>query len=297
MTINKFNYEVHALDYLEGNLSPEMTAAMERFLKTHPAIEAELSGMMDLLILEPDTSIVFEPKEDLLKPENIHWLSKKWVRPLIAAASIALLIGTFFLGYQTGMKEQPTIVVAVESPTTENQEEIVVKKEEKKEGNVITNPIRETLQEAQTPIKKTTIIAQNEPPKNQLFSPKVTKKKPQLIAESAKEILPIEEATIVEVAENEPTTVIKTENDNPPIVPKIRPIVFLNIQLVAVNSETDSLDNLNNALTSTLPIDEQLLIKPRRKRNIKQFLGRFPIQNLKEAIIPSYYKEEGVTGQ
>ena len=97
MTINKFNYEAYALDYLEGNLSVEMAEEMERFLSGHPMIEAELADMMEVVILEPDTSIVYEHKEALLKEEKQVWINPQWGRPLMSAASILLLITIYFV--------------------------------------------------------------------------------------------------------------------------------------------------------------------------------------------------------
>ena len=32
----------------------------------------------------------------------------------------------------------------------------------------------------------------------------------------------------------------------------------------------------------------------KKKRSIKDFLGRFPVTQLKDALIPTYYKEETI---
>jgi len=59
MTITKLNYEVYALDYLEGTLSKEHEQAMERFLLGHPEIAMELEAMREVVPLIPDPLITF----------------------------------------------------------------------------------------------------------------------------------------------------------------------------------------------------------------------------------------------
>ena len=297
MTINKFNYEVYALDYLEGNLSVEMTKEMEHFLQSNPAIEAELSGMMEMVVLSPDTSIVYTKKADLLKQEKVVFLNRKWIRPLIAAASLALLIGTFFIGYQAGVNKIDTVAVQssgsssseeIADEVSEGMEQIALEKMEKKD---LVEQVEKVIAKQEKIDKPTSII------KNQNFDSNFEKNK--LTDYSINENIGMEVvrekiATISQLADNK----LIINEDEGQILPKIEPlnspeIVFLNVNYLRVKSINDTLNDLNKALVSDLQIDKYLLVNvPKRKRNIKDFFGRFPISNLKEALIPSYYKED-----
>jgi hypothetical protein len=61
--INRNNYEIYFLDYLEGNLSPELRKEMELFLIKNPDLKEELDGLEDATL--PDDKIVFEAKQVL----------------------------------------------------------------------------------------------------------------------------------------------------------------------------------------------------------------------------------------
>jgi len=286
MTINKFNYESFALDYLEGTLSPEMAEEMERFLKTHPAIEAELSGMMELIVLAPDTSIVYEGKADLLKEEKVVWLSRKWVRPLMAAASILLLLTTFFVGYRAGLNRGETIVV-VEDDNKDNDPEVMVNKEVElpKVEKIALEKIEKIVpQKAAKVIVKNT--KQSEKVNYTIALPKSTYVKEEVVEEkSIKPLQLIDNEMIVEVGKKEVETqsIQKGSND----------ITFIETKIVAITINPLQESNLEKALQTTILIDDKVLANyQKRKRSFKDLLGRFPVSNLKEALIPSYYKEE-----
>jgi len=298
MTINKFNYEAFALDYLEGNLSPEMVEEMELFLKAHPAIESELSGMMELVILEADESIVYEEKENLLKPERVFWLQKRWIRPLMAAASITLLLMTYFMGYQAGVDKGEETMVTVE----EN-------KEVKKEVLVATSEIEQPIKKIEN-IEKTT----------KKITPKTTKppfiKNRKQLANAIYQ--PIERPSIVE----EKTSVVATETRNYPTekIPVLPPnsltlpvkkteaaqleqimatalttLAATDLSTLKISSTVFNANDLTNVLLADLPLDKAKLAQQlKKKRTFKDFLGKFPVNNLKEALIPSYYKEEAI---
>ncbi len=65
--INKKNYEIWFLDYLEDNLSTEQTDQLIIFLKKYPLLQKELDEM-SLYYLECDNSITFNQKTDIQKP-------------------------------------------------------------------------------------------------------------------------------------------------------------------------------------------------------------------------------------
>jgi len=70
-------------------------------------------------------------------------------------------------------------------------------------------------------------------------------------------------------------------------------ISFLETKTVFVSINSTKSSSLENALQTDVIIDEKVLVNyQKRKRSFKDLLGRFPVNNLKEALIPSYYKDE-----
>ena len=53
MKIDRHNYEVFVLDYLEGNLSADQHAAMEAFLLANPDIAEEIEGLNEFTLEAP----------------------------------------------------------------------------------------------------------------------------------------------------------------------------------------------------------------------------------------------------
>ncbi len=64
--INRENYEIYALDYLEGNLNNDLKKQFEEFLKQNPDIAQEIFNI-DLTPVKQDTSIEFKDKNSLKK--------------------------------------------------------------------------------------------------------------------------------------------------------------------------------------------------------------------------------------
>ncbi len=293
MTINKFNYEAFALDYLEGTLSVELTEEMERFLATHPAIEADLSGMMEVVYLEPDTSIVFEAKSTLLKEEKVVWLNKKWVRPLMAAASVALLLMTYFSGYQAGVKQGDSVVVVSGEKGTGSGNTIVVDAE--KDAATVVDAAVESPVFEEAKLEKT--VAKFVP-KSTVQSTIIKTVKRPIEKENLKEISPTEPLNIVAVklqnAENElikPIAVQEVVAKKEAVI--LSPIEKLQPAFVNRTRTIDNSNNLDNALMVDVPVEKMAgMTIQKKKRSIKDFLGRFPVTQLKEALIPTYYKEE-----
>jgi len=298
MTINKFNYEAFALDYLEGTLSPAMVEEMELFLKTHPAIESELSGMMEFVILEADKSIVYEQKESLLKPERVVWLQKRWIRPFMAAASVALLLMTYFMGYQAGAdKGGETIVLVAEDKNNKGEVFIATTETEQPERKI--DKEKHTIEKVNPNISKQSLKYLKKQVANGVNQPI---ERPSII----------EEKTIATTTKtrNDPTEKIPSLNNNSlqakqlkvAELEQIRTIALMtltetNLRMVKINSTTTNANDLTNILLADLPLDKEKLAQQlKRKRSLKDFLGKFPVNNLKEALIPSYYREE-VTGQ
>jgi hypothetical protein len=69
MEINRQNYEMYLLDYIEGNLPEHMVLAMLTFLKNNPEIEIESNALMENAFVAE--TIKFDHKE-LLKKNPAH---------------------------------------------------------------------------------------------------------------------------------------------------------------------------------------------------------------------------------
>ena len=290
MSINKFNYEIYALDYLEGNLSPELAADMEAFLKTNPEMAASLAEMKDFFVLQPDTSIVFNEKESLLKEERIYWLKSGWIKPLMAAASIILLLLTYFMGYQAG-QNQTIPVIAELSSGLENS--LHLDRDLPERPLIVENPSHKSeIDET----KNFSTTGTTKPERTQV-STKRKKNKPFLPAAST-ENKKQDKVLIASGGEQEtiaiPLPPTSTDRANISLLPLIASTRSDRVFLTSIhNSNTDSSSELNTQIR----LDSSILAlnkKPRRR--LQQLLGKFPVQNWKEALIPTYYKDDA-TGQ
>jgi hypothetical protein len=132
MKINIANYEMFVLDYLEDNLSASELTAMRAFLKDHPSIEAEILELKEHWVeVEPDLSIVFEAKEQLLqRPQQakIIWFHKStFIRWASAAAAILLLLFGYGLGYfSVQQSTQPIVIIKHDTIFSPVVEQIMV---------------------------------------------------------------------------------------------------------------------------------------------------------------------------
>ncbi|MEI6576667.1 MAG: hypothetical protein WCO63_10865 [Bacteroidota bacterium] len=70
MNITLTNYEAFFLDYYEKSLSPTGVAELMIFLEANPHLKTDFEEF-ELLLLEPDSAIVFENKESLKKKSMI----------------------------------------------------------------------------------------------------------------------------------------------------------------------------------------------------------------------------------
>ena len=61
--INRQNYEVYLIDYLEGTLSPALQAEVQAFLQRNPDIEQELDGLASMRIDVPE--VAYEQQAEL----------------------------------------------------------------------------------------------------------------------------------------------------------------------------------------------------------------------------------------
>lgn len=70
MEFNLENYEEHALDYLEGSLSPPDREAFQTFLLLHPQIKDELEGF-EIIEVQPDLGEELTSKDQLYRSRRI----------------------------------------------------------------------------------------------------------------------------------------------------------------------------------------------------------------------------------
>lgn len=71
MKINRDNYEVYFMDYLDGNLKPDQTRELQAFLLINNDLQEILEEMKEPLKLKVQDSPVYKNKE-LLKKDQIH---------------------------------------------------------------------------------------------------------------------------------------------------------------------------------------------------------------------------------
>src|SRR5690625_6299093 len=82
------NYEQYALEYLDGELPPEIHLDFERFLEKHPEIQDQLDELYEMRTL-PFLSFQYPNKQNLYKKEKSagdFWL------PWSIAASFLILV-------------------------------------------------------------------------------------------------------------------------------------------------------------------------------------------------------------
>jgi len=77
MKINRENYEVYFLDYLEGKLPPDLVDELLIFMDKNPDLKDEFEGL-DTVALAPDEDIVFENKDSLKKKWNNFCWDYRW---------------------------------------------------------------------------------------------------------------------------------------------------------------------------------------------------------------------------
>ncbi len=72
--INKNNYHIYAIDYIEGNLPPELKTEFEKFLDNNPQIKQEIDELKEFTIPKSKASLDLADKMNL-KKSTINGLS------------------------------------------------------------------------------------------------------------------------------------------------------------------------------------------------------------------------------
>lgn len=88
MKITKLNYELFAIDYLEGNLSREEKQLFDQFLEKYPEAKEELSDYLEAPLLIEDESITFINKDQHLKTRKFAWLMPILLTGIILSTTV-----------------------------------------------------------------------------------------------------------------------------------------------------------------------------------------------------------------
>ncbi|MEL6941082.1 MAG: hypothetical protein AAFO82_00300 [Bacteroidota bacterium] len=296
MLINKSNYELFALDYIEGNLDARALKAMKAFLQAHPDIESEIESMQAAMFtFEADESIVYDNKSSLLKEENetaiVFMRQRRWYR-MAAAAAVAILLIGFGVGYFAGSVSSPENGIAAE--TTPSVEEVI-------------DPVTPVTLEEETTAEIVVVEEiENKPsndviPKNQdkqvekplrlekQFLPALANLEPKDVESKEKANMVIETAIedINSISLSERTETIAAT----PLLPKVE----VNITIQSVESlpkttikKVDTPQNYEvGDLIASLTNNDRL---NNRFSKIKNFLGKLPFEDATlDAFVPSYF--------
>jgi co-chaperonin GroES (HSP10) len=93
--VNMNNYEEYILLHADGELNEAETKDLLAFIARHPELQGELDMYMDTKLM-PDTTVVYEYKEQLLKKETkTIVLGNKWIYSATAACAALVLVFIF----------------------------------------------------------------------------------------------------------------------------------------------------------------------------------------------------------
>ncbi len=205
MKINKLNYEHFVIDYIEDQLDGPTKEAFQQFLQKHPEVKKEISAFLDAPVMIEDTSVTYENKEALLKPESNAF--RFWPLFLIAALLVAgaLLLITADSN-EPASKETPTIesqpeTFFAEQPAIKEEEEVLVEETQTEIVNEIStkdaNQADESMRTSIASSKPKVIVKENT----------TTSEKDIIndIANSEAEVADVKEAQEIQIAMNETT--------------------------------------------------------------------------------------------
>ena len=67
MDINRLNYEVHVIDYIEGRMNAEDKSTFDAFLLANPMIKEEIEQYMESPMISENANVTYERKEQSKK--------------------------------------------------------------------------------------------------------------------------------------------------------------------------------------------------------------------------------------
>src|SRR5437762_1214304 len=74
MNVNRHNYEEYFILYMDNELANDERRQVEDFIQKHPDLKEELDILLQYK-MEPDTSIVFDGKEELMMQDGYSPIS------------------------------------------------------------------------------------------------------------------------------------------------------------------------------------------------------------------------------
>ena len=135
MKINKLNYELHIVDYLEGTLDAELKVGFDDFLQKYPEIQEEINMYLAAPRISEDKTINYEYKDSLKKTTASNF--KGWgVIGLLLLAITAICIGYWLKPKSYSVNEQ-----VIEFPNLKSVDEnISISKKDAMEAKVGSEP-------------------------------------------------------------------------------------------------------------------------------------------------------------
>ncbi|MEM8526617.1 MAG: hypothetical protein AAGG68_18380 [Bacteroidota bacterium] len=288
MLINKSNYELFALDYIEGNLELRERKAMKDFLQAHPDLDAEIESMRAAMFtFEADESIIYDNKASLLREENetpvVFMQPRRWYQ-MAAAAAVAILLIGFGVGYFAGSLSSDGEVILVENePKVE--EKVVPVTPVEAEGSIAEVEVQLTDNELVNPVKESKSVDKKQ------------KIQPLILQEEASSSLAIVEEEIVE-EKTEPIETLLTQEENifeeveRAEVVAVRPLPKLQIN-ITINSIESPLESSILQIEDSKDLIARLSNTDRignKLSKIKSFLGKLPFEDATlDAFVPTYF--------
>lgn len=111
-TANDLVTEEQLIGYIENQLTKPEKDFIDKSIKENPTLNKELQ-LFQSTIITADTSIQYPNKEELKRKPKVIWFDFSF-KQFAAAASVALLIGAFFI-WKNNHKTESTSVIAVKS--------------------------------------------------------------------------------------------------------------------------------------------------------------------------------------
>ncbi|MGQ0738136.1 MAG: hypothetical protein ACT4OJ_03665 [Bacteroidota bacterium] len=129
MNINRHNYEEYFILYMDNELGSEERRMVEAFVQQQPDLKEELDNLLQYKLV-PDTSIIFEGKEELLK-ENSH--------SFITPGNYEEWLSLYIDNELTAEQKQLVDVFIVANPPVKNELELLQKTKLQPEPIVFTH--------------------------------------------------------------------------------------------------------------------------------------------------------------
>lgn len=187
--VNLENYEEYILLEADGELDETERRALYAFLEQQPELKKELE-LYKTVHLAPDTSIVYEGKEALIKTKNtkIIPVNRRWI---YAAAAVFLIFLSVGLLKNTETEREQTIAknkTNTEPPITETPENTVTDTEK----TIHSTPADPIVYEKKEKPRKTIIAAQPKTIKKEVKE-HITKTEPKKNVPVIREPIPLPE--------------------------------------------------------------------------------------------------------